>query len=67
VIPEELKRTISKKLEAEHEKCAVTTIWMIPTDVLEAVKGFSDVMKQTAQAKSSGKVDNTHGDDRFTA
>ena len=112
VIPEELKRTISKEAEAEREKRAViikaegdklaaenlsaaarklaetpgalhlrtlqaindlssdqsnTTIWMIPTDALEAVKGFSDVMKKTAQTKSNAKTDNTHGDDRFTA
>lgn len=112
VIPEELKRTISKEAEAEREKRAViikaegdklaaanlsaaarklaetpgalhlrtlqaindlssdqsnTTIWMIPTDALEAVKGFSDVMKKTATAKSDIKTDNTHGDDRFAA
>lgn len=96
VIPEELKRTISKEAEAEREKRAViikaqgdreaaenlsaaaellaktpgalhlrtlqaindlssdqsnTTIWMIPTDALEAIKGFSDVMKKTTQDK----------------
>jgi regulator of protease activity HflC (stomatin/prohibitin superfamily) len=94
VIPENLKRTISKEAEAEREKRAViikaegdklaaenlsiaakklaetpgalhlrtlqaindlssdqsnTTIWMIPTDALEAVKGFSDVMKKNSQ------------------
>lgn len=97
VIPEELKRTISKEAEAEREKRAVvikaqgdkeaaknlsaaaeilaqtpgalhlrtlqaindlssdqsnTTIWMIPTDALEAMKGFSDVMKKTAQSNA---------------
>lgn len=96
VIPEELKRTISKEAEAERERRAViikaegdkmaaenlsaaadmlartpgalhlrtlqaindlssdqsnTTIWMIPTDALEAVKGFSDVMKKYAKDK----------------
>lgn len=90
VIPEALKRTISKEAEAEREKRAViikaegdmlaaenlskaakklsespgalhlrtlqavndlssdqsnTTIWMLPLDVLEAIKGFSDVLK----------------------
>lgn len=110
VIPEELKRTISKEAEAEREKRAViikaegdklaadnlsaaarklaetpgalhlrtlqaindlssdqsnTTIWMIPTDALEAVKGFSDVMKKTAAAKSDIKTDNTHEDNQF--
>ena len=87
IIPENLKRTISKEAEAEREKRAViikaqgdreaadnlalaaqtlaktpgamhlrtlqaindlssdqsnTTIWMVPTEVLEAIKGFSD-------------------------
>jgi regulator of protease activity HflC (stomatin/prohibitin superfamily) len=87
IIPENLKRTISKEAEAEREKRAViikaqgdreaadnlaaaaqtlaqtpgamhlrtlqaindlssdqsnTTIWMIPTEILEAIKGFSD-------------------------
>lgn len=90
IIPEGLKRTISKEAEAEREKRAViikadgdriaaenlslaakklastpgalhlrtlqavndlssdqsnTTVWMIPIDALEAVKGFSDVLK----------------------
>jgi len=112
VIPEELKRTISKEAEAEREKRAViikaegdklaaenlsaaarklaetpgalhlrtlqaindlssdqsnTTIWMIPTDALEAVKGFSDVMKKTAAKTNSQSVDGTHGDNRFKA
>ncbi len=89
VIPENLKRTISKEAEAEREKRAViikaegdkmaaenlsiaaqklaetpgalhlrtlqaindlssdqsnTTIWMVPIDALEAVKGFSDML-----------------------
>jgi regulator of protease activity HflC (stomatin/prohibitin superfamily) len=104
VIPEELKRTISKEAEAEREKRAViikaqgdkeaaknlsaaaamlaqtpgalhlrtlqaindlssdqsnTTIWMIPTDALEAVKGFSDVMKTTVHQKQK-KDPNLH-------
>jgi regulator of protease activity HflC (stomatin/prohibitin superfamily) len=87
IIPQDLKRTISKEAEAEREKRAViikaqgdreaaenlakaaatlesvpgamhlrtlqaindlssdqsnTTIWMIPTEILEAIKGFSD-------------------------
>jgi regulator of protease activity HflC (stomatin/prohibitin superfamily) len=87
IIPENLKRTISKEAEAEREKRAViikaqgdkeaadnlataartlgatpgamhlrtlqaindlssdqsnTTIWMVPTEILEAIKGFSD-------------------------
>lgn len=112
VIPEELKRTISKEAEAEREKRAViikaegdklaaqnlseaakklaetpgalhlrtlqaindlssdqsnTTIWMIPTDALEAVKGFSDVMKKTAAKANSQVVDSTHGDNKFKA
>lgn len=91
IIPENLKRTISKEAEAEREKRAViikadgdriaadnlsaaakilaetpgamhlrtlqaindlssdqsnTTIWMVPTDILEAVKGFSQAMKK---------------------
>lgn len=91
VIPENLKRTISKEAEAEREKRAViinsegdriaadnlaaaakvltstpgamhlrtlqtindlssdqsnTTIWMMPMDVLEAIKGYSDKMKK---------------------
>lgn len=91
IIPENLKRTISKEAEAEREKRAViikadgdriaadnlsaaatilgktpgamhlrtlqaindlssdqsnTTIWMVPTDILEAVKGFSDSIKR---------------------
>jgi len=91
IIPEGLKRTISKEAEAEREKRAViikadgdrvaaenlaaaakklgttpgamhlrtlqavndlssdqsnTTIWMIPTDILEAIKGFSDSVKK---------------------
>lgn len=103
VIPEELKRTISKEAEAEREKRAViikaqgdkeaaknlseaartlaqtpgalhlrtlqaindlssdqsnTTIWMIPTDALEAVKGFSDLMKTSAQNKSTSQEHN---------
>ena len=90
IIPEGLKRTISKEAEAEREKRAViikadgdriaadnlaaaaaklsstpgalhlrtlqavndlssdqsnTTVWMIPIDALEAVKGFSEMMK----------------------
>jgi regulator of protease activity HflC (stomatin/prohibitin superfamily) len=90
VIPEELKRTISKEAEAERERRAViikaegdrmaaenlaaaaqtlsttpgamhlrtlqaindlssdqsnTTIWMVPMEGLEAIKGFADVMK----------------------
>lgn len=96
VIPEDLKRTISKEAEAERERRAViikaegdkmaaqnlseaaatlartpgalhlrtlqaindlssdqsnTTIWMIPTDALEAVKGFADVMKKHTEKK----------------
>lgn len=96
IIPESLKRTISKEAEAEREKRAViikadgdriaaenlslaaaklsstpgalhlrtlqavndlssdqsnTTVWMIPIDALEAVKGFSELMK-------SGKMPN---------
>lgn len=91
IIPENLKRTISKEAEAEREKRAViikadgdrvaaenlakaahtlgttpgamhlrtlqaindlssdqsnTTIWMVPTEVLEAVKGFGDMGKK---------------------
>jgi len=91
IIPENLKRTISKEAEAEREKRAViikaegdkiaaenlseaaktlaeqpgalhlrtlqaindlssdqsnTTIWMIPIDALEAVRGFSEVLKR---------------------
>ncbi len=91
VIPEDLKRTISKEAEAEREKRAViikaegdkiaadnlaaaaaildatpgamhlrtlqsindlssdqsnTTIWMIPTEMLDAVKGFSRMMNK---------------------
>jgi len=91
IIPENLKRTISKEAEAEREKRAViikaqgdreaadnlalaaqtlaktpgamhlrtlqaindlssdqsnTTIWMVPTEVLEAIKGFSDKMNK---------------------
>lgn len=91
IIPENLKRTISKEAEAEREKRAViikadgdriaadnlslaaqklsatpgamhlrtlqaindlssdqsnTTIWMIPTEVLEAIKGYSEHMKK---------------------
>ncbi len=91
IIPEELKRTISKEAEAERERRAViikaegdrmaaenlaaaaetltrtpgalhlrtlqsindlssdqsnTTIWMVPIDVLEAVKGFADAVKK---------------------
>ena len=91
VIPEDLKRTISKAAEAEREKKAViikaegdkiaaenlaaaasklgatpgamhlrtlqaindlssdqsnTTIWMVPTEVLDALKGFGDSMKK---------------------
>lgn len=91
IIPENLKRTISKEAEAEREKRAViikadgdriaadnlakaattlasspgamhlrtlqaindlssdqsnTTIWMVPTDILEAVKGFNDSIKK---------------------
>lgn len=91
VIPENLKRTISKEAEAEREKRAViinsegdrmaadnlaaaakvltstpgamhlrtlqtindlssdqsnTTIWMMPMDVLEAIKGYSEKMKK---------------------
>jgi len=91
VIPEDLKRTISKEAEAEREKRAViikadgdriaatnlalaaktlsetpgamhlrtlqaindlssdqsnTTIWMIPTEVLEAVKGYSNFVNK---------------------
>lgn len=91
IIPENLKRTISKEAEAEREKRAViikadgdriaadnlsaaarklgetpgamhlrtlqaindlssdqsnTTIWMIPTDILEAIQGFSNSMKK---------------------
>ena len=91
IIPENLKRTISKEAEAEREKRAViikaqgdkeaadnlataagtlgrtpgamhlrtlqaindlssdqsnTTIWMIPTEILEAIKGFSDRMNK---------------------
>jgi len=91
IIPENLKRTISKEAEAEREKRAViikadgdriaadnlsaaaktlgetpgamhlrtlqaindlssdqsnTTIWMVPTDILEAIKGFGDSMKK---------------------
>lgn len=109
VIPEDLKRTISKEAEAERERRAViikaegdkmaaenlsaaaemlartpgalhlrtlqaindlssdqsnTTIWMIPTDALEAVKGFSDVMKKYAGKKAGEDVD-AHGDTRF--
>ena len=90
IIPENLKRTISKEAEAEREKRAViikadgdkiaadnladaakkltstpgamhlrtlqaindlssdqsnTTIWMIPTDILEAIKGYSNFVK----------------------
>ena len=96
VIPEELKRTISKEAEAEREKRAViikaegdklaadnlataaktlsgtpgalhlrtlqavndlssdqsnTTIWMIPIDALEAVKGFSEMIKTGQMSK----------------
>lgn len=106
VIPEELKRTISKEAEAEREKRAViikaqgdreaaknlsaaartlaetpgalhlrtlqaindlssdqsnTTIWMIPIDALEAVKGFSDLMKKSASTTSQ-KNENMHSD-----
>ncbi len=91
VIPENLKRTISKEAEAEREKRAViikadgdkiaaenlalaaktlsstpgamhlrtlqavndlssdqsnTTIWMIPSDILQAIKGYSDSVKK---------------------
>jgi len=91
IIPENLKRTISKEAEAEREKRAViikaqgdreaadnlaaaakvltgtpgalhlrtlqsindlssdesnTTVWMIPTEVLDAIKGFGEVMKK---------------------
>ncbi|MDD2935149.1 MAG: slipin family protein [Candidatus Pacebacteria bacterium] len=91
IIPEDLKRTISKEAEAEREKRAViikadgdriaadnlalaaqklssvpgamhlrtlqaindlssdqsnTTIWMIPVEALEAIKGYSDVMNK---------------------
>ena len=91
IIPENLKRTISKEAEAEREKRAViikadgdriaatnlalaaktlsetpgamhlrtlqaindlssdqsnTTIWMIPTEVLEAVKGYSNFVNK---------------------
>jgi regulator of protease activity HflC (stomatin/prohibitin superfamily) len=91
IIPENLKRTISKEAEAEREKRAViikadgdriaaenlalaakklgttpgamhlrtlqaindlssdqsnTTIWMVPTEVLEAVKGFKEMTKR---------------------
>jgi len=91
VIPEDLKRTISKEAEAEREKRAViikaegdriaadnlsaaaeilgktpgamhlrtlqtvndlssdqsnTTVWMMPMEVLEAIKGFSETMKK---------------------
>lgn len=91
VIPENLKRTISKEAEAEREKRAViikaegdrlaannlaeaakvltstdgamhlrtlqsindlssdqsnTTIWMIPSDILQAIKGYSDKVKK---------------------
>lgn len=91
IIPEELKRTISKEAEAERERRAViikaegdrmaaenlaaaaetlartpgalhlrtlqsindlssdqsnTTIWMVPIDVLEAVKGFAEAVKK---------------------
>jgi len=91
IIPEDLKRTISKEAEAEREKRAViikadgdriaadnlaeaatkltatpgamhlrtlqaindlssdqsnTTIWMIPTDILEAVKGYSNFVSK---------------------
>jgi len=91
VIPENLKRTISKEAEAEREKRAViikaegdkiaadnlsaaakiltstegamhlrtlqsindlssdqsnTTIWMIPTDILQAIKGYADNAKK---------------------
>lgn len=91
IIPENLKRTISKEAEAEREKRAViikadgdriaadnlslaakkltatpgamhlrtlqaindissdqsnTTIWMIPTEILEAIKGYSDVVNK---------------------
>ncbi len=91
IIPENLKRTISKEAEAEREKRAViikaqgdkeaaanlataastlgqtpgamhlrtlqaindlssdqsnTTIWMIPTEILEAIKGFSNKMNK---------------------
>ncbi len=90
IIPENLKRTISKEAEAEREKRAViikalgdreaadnlaaaaktltgtpgalhlrtlqsindlssdqsnTTVWMIPTEILDAIKGFSESMK----------------------
>ncbi len=91
IIPENLKRTISKEAEAEREKRAViikaegdklaadnlskaasilgetpgamhlrtlqaindlssdqsnTTIWMIPTEILEAIKGYSNFIKK---------------------
>ncbi len=91
IIPENLKRTISKEAEAEREKRAViikaqgdkeaannlaaaakilsqtpgalhlrtlqsvndlssdqsnTTVWMIPTEILEAIKGFADMSKK---------------------
>ena len=91
IIPDDLKRTISKEAEAEREKRAViikalgdreaadnlaaaaetlnktpgamhlqtlqavndlssdqsnTTIWMLPVEVLEAIKGFSETMKK---------------------
>lgn len=91
IIPEDLKRTISKEAEAEREKRAViikadgdriaatnlalaaktlsetpgamhlrtlqavndlssdqsnTTIWMIPTEVLEAIKGYSNMVNK---------------------
>ena len=91
IIPEDLKRTISKEAEAERERRAViiksegdrmaannlaaaaetlgrtpgalhlrtlqaindlssdqsnTTIWMVPLDVLEAIKGFADSVKR---------------------
>ena len=93
IIPEELKRTISKEAEAERERRAViikaegdrmaaeilaaaaetlsrtpgalhlrtlqsindlssdqsnTTIWMVPLDVLEAVKGFAEAAKKNS-------------------
>ena len=93
IIPEELKRTISKEAEAERERRAViikaegdrmaaenlaaaaetlsrtpgalhlrtlqsindlssdqsnTTVWMVPIDVLEAVKGFADAARKNS-------------------
>ncbi len=104
IIPENLKRTISKEAEAEREKRAViikaegdkiaavnlsaaaktlaetpgamhlrtlqavndlssdqsnTTIWMIPTEVLEAIKGFSNTVNKKNKLEFLWKIGKT--------